>query len=381
MTNSEFRYSWFCRQGLDSNAAKLSISDSLVQFGWQRGVGGSTPYIGLFSRGKHSRTEIDKEIHKLNICELPSARGCTYVLPAQDFALGLAHAKKALRANRRITEKLGMTDTQIENQKLAVCNAVREAELNPADLKKVLGDLVLKFGDEGKKRGMTTSLPTVLGELQAEGKIRRISENGRLDQERYRYTKWFEDGITFSGDPDFALIRTHLNWAGITRIEDVCWFTGLSQTKVKSVLNEDNWVEISPGFFSAQSQIIEVPKKPEISFIGAIDPFFNIRRNLDLIVEPEDLLHPALKGQKLEGSLGLIHQAILDRGRLIGFWEFDSENCEIIVCHWSTDSDQVESKRNELEEYVLKELQVVKTHSLDSTKSQAKRIQNLRQFS
>ena len=37
---------------------------------------------------------------------------------------------------------------------------------------------------------LTTTLPLALGKLQAMGEIRRVPVNGRLDQQRYKYSAW-----------------------------------------------------------------------------------------------------------------------------------------------------------------------------------------------
>src|SRR5229473_2603092 len=132
MDQSKLRAWWAHRQGLDGSLTGRSGAEVLGRTGWARSVGGVSPYLTLFSRAGLSRESVDAYVAKNQICELPSARGCTYVLPASDFALG----------------------------------------------------------PEGKKKGMITTLPVALRKLQTTGEIRRISMNGRLDQQRYKYTVW-----------------------------------------------------------------------------------------------------------------------------------------------------------------------------------------------
>ena len=87
--NSKLRAWWFHRQGLDGSCAGDSAAKVFQCRGWARGVGGSNPYITVFARSGLSRAAVDQELANLEIHELPSARGCTYVLPANDFAVGL----------------------------------------------------------------------------------------------------------------------------------------------------------------------------------------------------------------------------------------------------------------------------------------------------
>jgi hypothetical protein len=79
-----------------------SAAEVLGRTGWARSVGGTGPYLTLFSRAGLSREEVEASVAKLEIHELPTARGCTYVLPASDFALGLTVASAASAAAKHI---------------------------------------------------------------------------------------------------------------------------------------------------------------------------------------------------------------------------------------------------------------------------------------
>ena len=43
---------------------------------------------------------------------------------------------------------------------------------------------------DGRRKGLASTLPLALDRLQLSGHIRRLPTNGRLDQQRYRYTLW-----------------------------------------------------------------------------------------------------------------------------------------------------------------------------------------------
>src|SRR5262249_19062415 len=81
---------WSQRQGLDGSLEGASAHDVLVRAGWMRTVGGAGPYLGLFARAGLSRSAVDQAIASGEICELPSARGCTYLVPRADYAVALA---------------------------------------------------------------------------------------------------------------------------------------------------------------------------------------------------------------------------------------------------------------------------------------------------
>src|SRR5690349_6812539 len=89
MNATKLRSWWWRRSGLDGSLAGRPPADVLDRAGWARSVGGVGPYLTLFARAGTSRADADAAVAALEIHELPSARGCTYVLPARDYALGL----------------------------------------------------------------------------------------------------------------------------------------------------------------------------------------------------------------------------------------------------------------------------------------------------
>ena len=104
--------------GLRGKSAATVLADT----GWARSVGGVGPYLTLFSRGGISREAADAAVAKLEIHELPAARGCTYVVPASDFALALA-AGSGVDGEMKTAYKLGVTDKEIDK----LCDAVVKA--------------------------------------------------------------------------------------------------------------------------------------------------------------------------------------------------------------------------------------------------------------
>ena len=101
---------WAHRQGLDGSLSKKSPAEVLESVGWARSVAGVNPYLTLFSRAGFSRESIDKAVADCEILELPSARGCTYIVPASDFALALICAQGfAEESEMKMARKLGVT--------------------------------------------------------------------------------------------------------------------------------------------------------------------------------------------------------------------------------------------------------------------------------
>src|SRR5688572_15721253 len=92
---------WSHKQGLDGSLEGATPAAVLNRSGWARSVGGAGPYLSLHARAGTSREEADRAVKELQIHELPSARGCTYVVPADDFALALKVGQEFSKAPMR----------------------------------------------------------------------------------------------------------------------------------------------------------------------------------------------------------------------------------------------------------------------------------------
>jgi hypothetical protein len=201
MDEAKLRAWWSHRQGLDGSLRGATPAEVLERCGWSRSVGGAGPYLTLFSRARTTREQTDAAVANLEIHELPSARNCTYVLPAADFALGLKVGQPFAGGDMKTAMKLGVTEREIEALCDAVLRALEAGPLDPDALRAATGDASRNLGAEGKRKGLTTTLPIALGRLQARGEIRRVPINGRLDQQRYRYTLWRPGPLAGVNDP------------------------------------------------------------------------------------------------------------------------------------------------------------------------------------
>src|SRR5512133_2779941 len=130
---------WSHRQGLDGSLLQgRSSAEVLDRAGWARSVGGVGPYLTLFSRAGLSRAQVDRAIEKLEIHELPSARGCTYVLPASDFALGLKAGEAFGGGEMKVAAKLGVTEKEIAKLRDAVLKALAKGPLDPDGIREAV---------------------------------------------------------------------------------------------------------------------------------------------------------------------------------------------------------------------------------------------------
>jgi hypothetical protein len=402
MEESKIRAWWAHRQGLDGSLADKpdadkpdagkSAAELLQQAGWARSVGGCSPYLTLFSRAGITREKTDSDVAKLNIHELPSARGCTYVLPAADFALGLALGE-GFCGETRTAEKLGVTRKEIDKLRDAVIAALEKGPLDPDGLREATGKAVRNLGPEGQKKGLTTTLPVALGELQSSGDIRRIPINGRLDQQRYKYTLWKPNprrDFKMSMDQAYTeLARRFFTWIGPATVAEFQGFAGIGvkaaktavePLKLESIGSGDDRVML-PGD-RAKLEAFNPPKDPYYSLIGSIDSIALLHRpGLKALLDPKDLDRGGFEGKAgkpLGGLSDLPNHAILDRGRLVGLWEYDTVTSSIAWVAFVKKDKALQDAVARTEQYVTEQLGDARSFSLDSPKSRAPKIEALR---
>ena len=131
MDATTLRAWWWQRQGLDGSLAGKTAAEVLDQAGWARSVGGASPYLTLFARAGLRRAAADAAVAALEIHELPSARGCTYVVPAQDFALALTVGQAFGGGEMNVARKLGVTDKDVDKLCEKVLAALAKGPLDP----------------------------------------------------------------------------------------------------------------------------------------------------------------------------------------------------------------------------------------------------------
>ena len=377
---------WAHKQGLDGELAGESAAAVLEKTGWARSVGGAAPYLTLFARAGTTREAVDKAAAGVAIHELPSARGCTYVLPARDFALGLRCGQGfADEADLKLALKLGVNEAEIDRLCAKVSEAVAKEPRDPEELRDACGSFVRNLGAEGKKRGLTTTLPVALGRLQQRGEIRRVPVNGRLDQQRYKYTLWKPSplaGNKWSKEEAYTeLARRYFAWIGPATLAEFQWFSGLG-VKVSREAVEPLWLVSLPSDPERlmlredfdRFEEFRVPKEPRYAVASSLDGLCLLRRNVKDLLAPEDA------GLKLVSSVAdLPDHAIFDRGRLIGLWAFDVERGEVAWMTFAKKKDKalVEAVRK-TEAFVRDQLGDARSFSLDSPKSRGSRIEALR---
>jgi hypothetical protein len=391
MEQSKIRSWWAHRQGLDGTLAGKSAPEILQRAGWARSIGSSNPYLTLFSRGGLDRENVDAAVAKQEIHELPSARGCTYVLPASDFALGRT-VGQGFGGEAKVAEKLGVTQKEIDKLCESIISALENGPLDPDGLREATGKAVRNLGPEGQKKGLTTTLPVALGKLQSSGEIRRIPTNGRLDQQRYKYSLWRPNplqGFKLS-DEDTAteLARRFFEWVGPATLAEFQQFSGLGvkaskvgiePLKLEPLASGDDRL-LLPGD-RANLEAFKPPKDPHYVLVAGIDSAILLHKNLEWLLDPKDMSREicAEKGYRPIGELTAPpNHVILDRGRIVGLWEYDTASGSIAWMSFVKKDKALQDAVASAEHYVREQLGDARSFSLDSPKSRVPRIEALR---
>ena len=387
MSTPKLRGWWFHRQGLDGSLRGARPAEVLERAGWARSVGGANPYLTLFARARTARDVADAAAAKLDIHELPSARGCTYVLPARDYAVGLKVGEDAAAAPMKVATKLGVTENEIEKLERAVLDALAKGDaLDPDAIREATGKASRNLGEEGKKKGVTTTLPLALGRLQARGEIRRVPVNGRLDQQRYKYVRWSPSPLAkygkSLGEAYTELARRYFRWVGPATLAEFQWFSALGVKAAKEVVAPLDLVAVDDRLLLpddvAAFNDFEPPDEPCYALVSSLDAIAAARRNIVTLLDPRDNSRSVIvdSSEKAVGGLSdLPSHAILDRGRIVGLWEFDADASRIA---WGTfgvkKTKQLTAAVEEMEVFVREELGDARSFSLDTPKSRAKRV-------
>jgi hypothetical protein len=384
-------WSWH-RQGLDGSLAGCTAEQVLARAGWARSVGGANPYLTLFARAGIRRGQVDADVLAHRILELPTARGCTYVLGRDDFAWALRLGQAAAEATFKVVGRLGVDRGEIALLEEQVLHALTEAgvPLDPRQLKDELGDSVRNLGEEGKKKGATTTLPTALGILQADGRIRRVPAGGRLDQQRYAYAPWGLRPSELSDEEIRAeLIRHYLGWTGGATFKQSQWFTGFTVAQSKAALADVGAVEVPTAGAGTGSGSLwmlpddvdllaafEEPAEEQIQLLAGSDSLVLLRRNAAELLAEEDQDKAALGSLALQADLP--DHPILDRGRIIGLWQYDPARERIAAWVFGASTTPAVTRRiAEVEAWIKEDLADFRAYSLDSPASRQKRIDAL----
>lgn len=326
MDEEKLRAFWAARQGLDGSLDGIAPAEVLARTGWARSVGGFNPYLTIFSRSGTGRRGTDEAVADGRICEVRTARGRTYVLPEEDYGLGLRMAAPAARAEVDSADEHGVAHQTLDRIVALIQDAMTDEPIEASAL-----DLhgLLPQGEAGR-----ITLGAALALLEASGEVKRVPIEGRLDRRRHGYVRWTPPAVPESQEARRALAERYWRWIGVASLANFRWFSGLSEEAARGAVADLDLHPQTDGDLLIQD-VDEFgdfarPAGPSYAVVSALDGLHHLRHDLRGVLDAD---HGDLRG--------LPAQAIFDRGRLIGFWDFDHARGEIVWTSWTRPDDEL----------------------------------------
>jgi hypothetical protein len=219
------------------------------------------------------------------------------------------------------------------------------------------------------------------------GEIRRVPINGRLDQQRYAYVRWSSPATDLSdAAARTELARLFYDWTGPASLAHFRWFSAFSAANAKAAVAELGLVDLGLGLLASPALAKEfegfaAPERPQYCLLASIDALILLRRDVPSLVNEAyaDTVIPGEK-QRIGNVADLPDHAIIDRGRLVGLWQYDVERDEIVwwLFAGGKPDKALRAAIEHTEAFVRDDLGDARSFSLDSPRSRAPRIAALR---
>jgi len=187
---------------------------------------------------------------------------------------------------------------------------------------------------------------------------------------------------------NMELARRYFTWIGPATLAEFQWFSALGVKAGKAAMEPLNLEPLAkgderlllPGDREAWESF-RVPKGPQYALVSSLDGLSLLRRDLRGMLDTEDVGRnvPVEKGKDEIGRLNdLSSHAIVDRGRLIGVWEFDTTTESVVWLSFVTKNAALKKAVERTQDYVRSDLGDARSFSLDSPKSREPRLIALR---
>ncbi|HET6372301.1 MAG TPA: crosslink repair DNA glycosylase YcaQ family protein, partial [Candidatus Polarisedimenticolia bacterium] len=182
--------------------------------------------------------------------------------------------------------------------------------------------------------------------------------------------------------------RRYFRWIGPATPAEFQGFSALGVKATKAALEPLGLVALEPGgerliFPDDRDALLgfKPPKEPRYSLVSSLDAIVLHRRDHKSLLDEKDIARKMM-GDKVMATLNslsdLPSHAILDRGRLVGLWEYDTNTQSIVWVSFGAKNAQMTASVRETEQYIREDLGDARSFSLDSPKSRAPRIEALR---
>jgi hypothetical protein len=348
------RSHWYARQGL-AEPASGPIEEAIAATGWLRTLGGVDVYIAARARKPGlTRAELDeaKETNKVHVS--PAVRGCIYLVPSAHvpLALRLAEEQHRKRIDRDL-EKAGTSVREVTERGAAVLAALRaRGPLTSDALRKAVPEgAVRNLGEQGKKAGVSSTLPPSLRELEFAGQVERTLQGGRLDTERYLWRaakKNVFSGVKVPETPQarhVAVAELFFGWVGPATTKDFAEWTGLALRDAKTAVEGASLAPVAIVGYSDEAfalasdlPLLKEPQEPSkaIRLLAFEDNFLVLHGGLRTMTDAKHhsrTLTPwgPSKATTIGEAKHITSRAIVTGAGLVGLWEYDPDAAKVVT--------------------------------------------------
>jgi hypothetical protein len=176
------------------------------------------------------------------------------------------------------------------------------------------------------------------------------------------------------------LARRYFRWIGPATAAQFQAFSGLGVKVSKAAIEPLKLVPLEAGsellMFAYEKDRLSAfkpPAKPQYVLVSSLDSVALLRNDTKSLIDEKDA-----ELQKTVGLSEFPNHAIMDRGRLVGLWEYDPETEKIVWSSFGVEDKAIDNAVAETEKYIREQLGDARSFSLDSPKSRAPRIAALR---
>jgi len=322
------------------------VADIVRGIGWIHSAGGTGPYLSLKARAPSlTRQQIDQAVYReFDPVEVIAVRESAMLVPREDIGVALAAGRRSMLSRWK---KLPLDAEDIDALADRIMKTLGDRTRSADQLRsEIPPKMITDLGEEGKKLGLTSTLPIALRLLQSQARIIRIGEDMRLDAKRYFYRRW-PSSLPSGEEPrdlDAELAKRFAAWTSPT-VDDFAFFAGIGKTAAKKALG------------GGPSQAVQsLPKG--VALLPWRDPFFELHRDSEAVKKHH-------------------HNWIVDDGKLCGIWEYDPK-AERIVWRTFQKTRGVDAAVKATETFIRDELGDHKFYPFDQGKTREARLAAIR---
>jgi hypothetical protein len=314
------------------------------------------------------------------------------LVPARDVALSLRAARAPHDARLVVARRTcELTDRELDRLCETVLGALGKEALTVDELVAQIGARAIRsLGEPGKKLGFATTLPIALAELQVCGEVQRVSTEGRLDTQRFRYRvsrKRLSAPAPTEQEVHLDLARRFFDWAAPATRDELAFWLGVGKKQAGTIIDALGLIAWGDRFIWRESARMDKPRVTRLLLLPFRDNLFAFRRGIGVFVDdPGIALLDWGKGTTTAGKAASLHQhAIVDGGRLIGVWDWDRKVQKIAWAMFAkrsaTELRALEAVIEQTQDLVRRDLADVRFYSLDNEGNRKRRLSFIRSLS